>query len=426
MTATVQDVTPTSLQLQVSAEAAGVAPVAQFYFPGWTAAIDGLAAELHPCTPAGLICVNLPAGDSVLTLTYAGTSVQRAAWLAAILGLLGVLLYMAFGFRASAANIPLVEPDEALPGAPWAMLAMEGVLLAAAALWIGPHTQLFRMESPPGVALPAEHKADLAMGDSVRLIGWDMAQDTVRQGDKLRVRLYWQAETRLEQDFNSFVQLIGGPDQRKYASSTAMHPGNVPSTSWNSNFYILDEHDVTIDADTPPALYTLRVGLSPQDSQERIGEADLSPQVRVVADPPVQVSRTAQRVDADFADGIQLLGVDKQLGEDELVLTLYWRNSDEPGANPQIFVHLLDRNGNQVAQADGAAHNGLYPVRDWIPGEIIMDVRTIPLQDDVTASTAEVGLYDLATLERVPVVDADGKPWPDNSVVLSLANDGEN
>ncbi len=401
MVGEVERVTPSTLALRVTAAAEGLAPIAQFYYPGWRATVNGAAVEIGPCTAAGLICVPVPVGESALLLYYAGTPVQNGADFVALLGLLLTILMLVFGFRRRPALAR--PPPAALPRGPALALAdLVSVLALLKVVWIAPHTQLFRFTSLPGTA-PAQHGAELAVGPEIRLIGWDLPQTEAPQGGSLDVRLYWQATAPVEENYSSFVQLIGGPDQTEFGASTSMHPGDMPTSSWNQDFYAVDDHQIPIAPDTPPILYTLRAGLAPAGMQARIGEADLAPEVRVLANPPVRASEIPQPTQATFGDVAELLGYAANRDGDNLVLTLYWRAGAAPPPNQQIFVHVMDGAGALLAQSDGAPYGGLYPPDAWLPGEIVRDARTLALPPGAAPAAISVGLYDLGTLARVPV-----------------------
>lgn len=421
MAGSVQEVTATGLMLRVRAQEAGTAPVAQFYAPGWRATIDGAPAALRPCTAAGLLCVDIPAGESVLRLTYEGTSLQRAGTILSLLGVALTVLLLVRGF-AGAANMPApatgAEPARGPALALAALLA--GVLITKMA-WIAPRTGLFRYASAQGTVLRAGHQADLPMGPSVRLLGWDLPETEVRQGSLLHVRLYWQAVDSVEEDYTSFVQLIAGPEQHEYGKSTNMHAGEVPSSSWNTKYYIVDEHEIPVAADTPPALYTLRVGLSPRaNEQARIGEQDLAPRVRVLPAEPARAGSMEHKSDVTFAGGTTLAGYDLARTDAGLDLTLYWRAGTAPETDPQVFVHVVDASGALVAQQDGAANGGLYPVADWSPGELVEDMRRIALPEGAEPAAVLVGLYDLGTGQRLPAQDGSGDTLPDNAARLEI------
>lgn len=405
MDAEIVRVHPSSITLRVTTDAPATAPIAQFYFPGWRATVDGNAVAVAPCTAAGLICVPVPAGGSTVTLTYAGTPVQLVADYVAWAGLLLTVLMLSFGFRRAphrAVYSPRPPWAKAARGPALALTAMVLIIALAKVVWIKPHTALFRLTSPPG-AVPAQHAGNLAVGPDIRLLGWDIADSDAPQGGVLHVRLYWQATAPIETDYSSFVQLIGGPEQTEFGASTNMHPGNVPTSSWNTDFYVVDDHEIAIAPETPPILYTLRVGLAPVGMQARIGEADLTPQARILAEPSVQAEEIPNRVEAAFGAMADLLGYEARVDGDALELTLYWRAGATPLPNQQIFVHVLDAGGAMLAQSDGAPYAGLYPLDAWLPSEIVRDARRLALPLGSRPASVAVGLYDLGTLARVAV-----------------------
>ncbi len=101
----------------------------------------------------------------------------------------------------------------------------------------------------------------------------------------------------------------------------------------------------------------------------------------------------------------------------KLQLTLFWQALASSPSDYIVFVHLRDRNGLTVAQQDGQPLDGVYPTSRWQPGETIIDPISLALPDNLTAGPyiLFVGLYQLDTLERLPVVnDSSGE----NAIVL--------
>ncbi|MEJ2212332.1 MAG: hypothetical protein P8129_25370, partial [Anaerolineae bacterium] len=68
---------------------------------------------------------------------------------------------------------------------------------------------------------------------------------------------------------------------------------------------------------------------------------------------------------------------------------------------------------------DGQPDGGHYPTGRWQPGEVILDVHPLAVPADAPPGEyqIEVGLYLLATLARLPGVDAQGQPLPDNAAL---------
>jgi len=85
-----------------------------------------------------------------------------------------------------------------------------------------------------------------------------------------------------------------------------------------------------------------------------------------------------------------------------------------------VFLHLEHPTDRAVAVGDGPPRAGHYPTSLWQPGAIVEDRHyLVALPDDYpTELRLRVGLYDLATGQRLPARDAQGQVWPDGAVDL--------
>ena len=160
-------------------------------------------------------------------------------------------------------------------------LLVLGILLLKAA-WLDHHSSLFRLYSPPGQARPASRQMQEKLGGQVALLGYDLDPATVRQGGEVVVRLYWQALQPLGRDYSSYVHLTAGPEQTTFAASDATHPGYIPTTSWHSTLYTVDEQVVSIPAAAPPVAMQVRVGLYDRETGARLGETVLPETVQTL------------------------------------------------------------------------------------------------------------------------------------------------
>lgn len=452
VTATVEAADAQSLRIRVLADAPAAVALAQLYFPGWSARVGGAPVDLSPCTDYGLICLAVPAGESVIDAVYEGTTTQHVGMWLAIAGILLTIVVLLIrplhrkpagvaSAEAAAAPGPDSDTQSGAPGAGGeegagkaegtvlALVSLLAVLLVVKVVWVAPHTHLFRTASAPGYVLPAQHHVDTAISPDVTLLGWDLTEPAARQGDALDLRLYWQATQRIEREYSSFAQLIGGADQREFAGTSSMHPGDMPTTAWNPDYYVIDDMTIEVPADAMPILYTLRVGMALRGQQERVGQTDLPTRVRVLPAHPVTQKDVRNPVKASFAGGPTLAGYEigattthTSTGEVTLPVTLYWNAGETPAVNPQIFIHAVDAAGNLIAQSDGAAYGGLYPVADWSPGEIVRDERMLTLPQGAQPAALQVGLYDLATLQRLPVTVENGLTERDQAVQIPLEN----
>jgi hypothetical protein len=93
----------------------------------------------------------------------------------------------------------------------------------------------------------------------------------------------------------------------------------------------------------------------------------------IVTDP-LWRERLPRPAEADFVGLISLLAYEVLEGEaGSLSLVLYWRCLERMETDYTVFVHLLDAEGNIVAQGDSPPVQGHYPTTRWAVGELVRD-----------------------------------------------------
>ncbi len=117
-----------------------------------------------------------------------------------------------------------------------------------------------------------------------------------------------------------------------------------------------------------------------------------------------------------FGEVIRLRGFDWDMQDGVLDLTLYWESVTAVSDSYKLFIHIIDVNGNLVAQIDRPPVNGLAPTHRWQPGDLVRDPSQIILPADLLPGKYElrVGLYTEAN-GRLP---ASGGEIVDNAAVL--------
>jgi hypothetical protein len=142
-----------------------------------------------------------------------------------------------------------------------------------------------------------------------------------------------------------------------------------------------------------------RLGLFALAPQQHLEEAGLG---TVFGDPavppPVTEANGWFRLDGYAATAETRSG-------DAILLTLHWQDLAAVDENYQVFVHLLDEQGNKIAQADGQPVQWLRPTSTWRPGERIADRYGLLLPDTLPSGkySIAVGLYHPVTGQRLPV-----------------------
>ena len=106
-----------------------------------------------------------------------------------------------------------------------------------------------------------------------------------------------------------------------------------------------------------------------------------------------------------------------------LTVNLQWQALAPINENYTVFIQVLDANDQIVGQVDSWPVQGTFPTGQWQPGEIINDSITIPLRADLAPGSYRliVGWYLLASLQRLPVLNAEGIPIGDSLTVPGLA-----
>jgi len=88
-----------------------------------------------------------------------------------------------------------------------------------------------------------------------------------------------------------------------------------------------------------------------------------------------------------------------------ILLTLLWQSLQAVTTDYQVFVHLLDDQGNKLLQRDGQPVVWMRPTSTWQPGEEIVDRYGLLLPTTLAAGryTLDVGLYEPLTGQRLAV-----------------------
>ena len=126
-----------------------------------------------------------------------------------------------------------------------------------------------------------------------------------------------------------------------------------------------------------------------------------------------------------FGDLLALESTRVQENDGDLAVTLQWQVRSVPAQPLTAFVHVYDRAGKLLAQHDGPlGQNGTpvnyVPLALWQPGDGIQEVHTISLSAPLPPEgyTIAAGLYDPATVQRLPARAPDGTPLRDDLYVL--------
>ncbi len=142
------------------------------------------------------------------------------------------------------------------------------------------------------------------------------------------------------------------------------------------------------------------------------GEATISSlRLKLYLPPTLFFAQIEHPLSFRLGEMVALIGYDLQEKEAHLNLTLYWQALAPLARGYTVFTHLLDGEGRIWGQKDNPPQGGSFPTTDWSAGDIIVDRYLIPLAPRTPPGRyqIEVGMYDPATGERLPVFDRQGE-----------------
>ncbi len=105
-----------------------------------------------------------------------------------------------------------------------------------------------------------------------------------------------------------------------------------------------------------------------------------------------------------------------------LTLRLYWQARQSMEQEYTVFTHLLDATDHISAQQDSVPTRGARPTTGWVQGEIIVDEHELVVRDDAPtgAHQVEIGMYEAASGQRLPVTDRAGQPLGDRLLLDTI------
>lgn len=116
------------------------------------------------------------------------------------------------------------------------------------------------------------------------------------------------------------------------------------------------------------------------------------------------------------------VGADRLRPGASLPVLLRWRALRAMEEDYTVTVQLLGPDGRLHGQVDAWPVQGTLPTSRWVPGQEVTDPYQVTLSPDSPAGRYQVvvGVYLLATMERLPVVDPAGNPVGDHVVIGEL------
>ena len=270
-----------------------------------------------------------------------------------------------------------------------------------------------RPQSPPPIeALVFQQPLQVDFGP-LQLQGYNIyASEPLLPGQAAEVELFWQAREAPGEDFLPRLQLLSANDEPVAQLVEKPVAGTYPTAWWQRGELVRDPHALPIPANAEPGRGRLVLSLIRAADGEAVpvrgdrtyvelGEVEIMGREHLF-EPTVP---TRQQV-VPFGPAIEMIGYD--LGGttaspgSHVEVRLHWHAVDTPEANYHSFVHLLDAEGEILAQHDGIPGEGGLPTLGWLPGEYVVDAHSLYLPAGLPPGEyrLSVGLYDPVSEQR--------------------------
>ena len=390
------------------------------------AALAGIVMAVRPGGPLWRAPMMTKKGLALLALAFLLNGVSFTRWAIATGVLSGRLLF---------ATLPVVGVLTVWGLSQWGRwkTARWGLGLAAGLAFLFAAVVPFRYLRPaygsprlssgmPDTAQPV----DLTFQGDIQLAGYEAIMNDLEPGEEINLTLYWHAPTAPDRRYRVWVQLGPQDPAQKVAEQDTWLGGTLyPSELWQAGDTVRQTARLTIPDWTPaPGLYWMRAGLVDDDTGAQIPLADRSSDMAVLgpwrvraASPP---SPPACAADFRLGTAIRLAGYDLETTADTLQVTLHWQAEQVPDADYTVYLHLIDEQGNLLGQHDSPPQSGAYPTSWWLPGDVVVDQHTIRLDEPLTVPAhLQVGMYDPATLARLPAYDGAGQRLAEDTIPLA-------
>ncbi len=139
-------------------------------------------------------------------------------------------------------------------------------------MWDNDHLIYFGRRIPLGEAIPNERAAGL--GDSLALHGFQIEGDSVKPGQDLNLKVYWQTSAPLTHDYTVFTQLLDRHGALMTSWDSQPLSGYFPTSQWPVNEMVTDVIRLPLPADLPSGDYTLITGMYVLHTLERLRTLD--------------------------------------------------------------------------------------------------------------------------------------------------------
>ncbi len=119
-------------------------------------------------------------------------------------------------------------------------------------------------------APPIAHPLDVAFGDQIELLGYDLDRSEMRAGESVTLTLVWRALRSPDADYTVFTHLLDAAGAQRGGRDNPPLNGAYNTSRWVAGEVIVDAYVIPLAADAPPGEYAIEIGLYRFDTGARL------------------------------------------------------------------------------------------------------------------------------------------------------------
>ncbi|MBL8097114.1 MAG: hypothetical protein JNL73_23250 [Anaerolineales bacterium] len=406
---------------QLTADGPATVALPTYWWPGWSATVDGDVAATRAAPGLGFIALDLLTGAHTVILNLNDTPLRSGANGLSLLVLAVPLLVrvirlrrrprllaggtrLALGVLAVIGLTPL--PGALLQARLWGRGPGDWDVVPAA--WAGRADWEARPLSIDSIALAFPHRDALRFANGAELVGFRQTPTEARPGEVVRVDLDWLRA------YPAIVTLTLWPPAAPVSSVSA------PVLSATVPVRVLTlaaersqvAFDLTLPEALAPGVYWWTVELVGDGGRVASVTAGGRARGQVFVSPFIVAGATPapEAILADLGP-MRLHTVTTQLREGRVDLGALWSVTQPVGDDLAISLRLHDPTGARVVQNDSQPGGGFLPTHDWAPGAAISDTVSLALPDDPLAGVYRLDVVAYRPRDLVAVGTASMEFW---------------
>ncbi|MBK9054412.1 MAG: hypothetical protein IPL78_26940 [Chloroflexi bacterium] len=256
-----------------------------------------------------------------------------------------------------------------------------------------------RPQQPATLAELAPQYAAATSFGPLTLLGYNVDRTEATPGSPFLLTLFWRADRQPDEALAAQVSLAAADGTIAWQQNLPPVQADFPPTDWRAGDTWRGQQLMRLPASLNGGSYTWQLAVCRMVGAECEPLAAATPLGSLVINAPERLWELPPLLlewGMPFVEVGQLMGVSQLppalLPGETVTVELVWSAAAETPLSYHVFLQLLGPDGQVVAQSDGEPAAWTRPTTGWLPGEIILDPRSLTLPDPLPP-----GMYTLVT-----------------------------